>query len=209
MTHKVDALRKKLLSLTGEAGVSNFDTICDDRLKGHTPKFLMALGKKHHTYSQDLIEFGLQLVGDGLTAPQAESVIRTFVEFEYPTFKEGRDYRIPDAKRFSEWRLFLGPLGHYVSLSVIKVSQRWHGAHDATTKRNIHIFQTQARCEVEQPDGSILVGSVPLKFDITLIVRTSSSSRMHTRVLTPLNQVLQFLIIIRRGPALQLGLLLE
>ena len=52
--------------------------------------------------SQDVVELGLGLMSKGLTAEQAVSVVRTFVHFEHPDKKEGRDYRIPGASRFRE-----------------------------------------------------------------------------------------------------------
>ena len=93
--------------------------------------------------------------------------MRAFVVFENPDLKEGVNYRIPSAARFKEWRSFLGPVCHYISVSVIKLAVRTHLLHDATTKDGISVFQTTARVEIprEGREGTIWV-EMPVKFDL-------------------------------------------
>ena len=124
------------------------------------------LGKAGEACSQPIIELGLTLMSNQLTAPQAVSVMRAFLRTEYPEKEEDADYRIPDAARFREWRRYLEPISHYMAVSVINLAKRMHVMHDATTKNHVHVFQTSFRCEVEGEDGSITVVDVPLKFEI-------------------------------------------
>ena len=87
--------------------------------------------------------------------------------FENPDLKEGVNYRIPSAARFKEWRSFLGPVCHYISVSVIKLAVRTHLLHDATTKDGISVFQTTARVEVPRKDGEGTIWvEMPVKFDL-------------------------------------------
>ena len=69
------------------------------------------------------------------------------MQLEYPDKEEVKDYRIPNEKRFQEWRNYLGPICHYLAVRVIKVAKRTHGAHDATTKNNVSIFNSSFVCE--------------------------------------------------------------
>jgi hypothetical protein len=101
-----------------------------------------------------------------LTAKQAVLVVRAFVQLEHPEAVEGDDYRIPDAKRFREWRRYLAPICHFLALSVVKLATRTQVAHGTTTKLGTSIFQTCFRCEFTQSDGRVLVVDVPLKFDM-------------------------------------------
>jgi len=124
------------------------------------------LGKTGEAYSQPVIELGLTLMANQLTAPQAVSVMRAFLRIEYPEKKEGNDYRIPDASRFREWRRYLEPISHYLAVSVIRIASRTHVMYDATTKNHVHVFQTSFRCEIKTKDGDIIIVDVPLKFEI-------------------------------------------
>ena len=135
------------------------------------------LGKKGEAYSQDIIELGLTLMSNQLSAAQAVAVLRAFLRAEYPEKIEGEDYRVPDAGRFREWRRNLEPLCHYISLSVIKVADRLHAAHDATTKNHIHVFQTCFRCEIVGEDGDVTVVDVPLKFEICKSGKAASEAQ--------------------------------
>ena len=101
-----------------------------------------------------------------LSAEQAVDVLRAFLRLEYPEKIEGSDYRIPDASRFREWRRYLEPICHFVGLSVIKLSDRAHVSHDATTKNGVHVLQTCVRVEIKNESGEIIVVDVPLKFEI-------------------------------------------
>ena len=84
----------------------------------------------------------------------------------YCLFLDMPYYRIPDASRFREWRRYLEPICHFVGLSVIKLSDRSHVSHDATTKNGVHVIQTCVRCEIKNESGEIMVVDVPLKFEI-------------------------------------------
>ena len=87
--------------------------------------------------------------------------------FENPEKKEGTDFRIPSHQRFKEWRSFLGPVCHYLSVSVIKLAVRTHLLHDATTKDGISVFQTTARVELKGEEGEgMIVVEMPVKFDL-------------------------------------------
>jgi hypothetical protein len=82
------------------------------------------LGHKGGSYSQAIAELGCQLMAMRLTAEQAVNVTRAFVQLQHPEKVEGDDYRIPSSARFREWRRFLGPICHYLSLSVIKLATK-------------------------------------------------------------------------------------
>ena len=125
------------------------------------------LGHKGESYCQDVVELAFKLMAMRLTAEQAVSVTRAFVQLQHPDAVEGDDYRIPSAARFQEWRRYLAPICHYLSLSVIKLAGRLHALHDATTKLGISVFQTAFRCEIKNPvTGKVTIVNVPLKFDI-------------------------------------------
>lgn len=132
-----------------------------------TVSLIAELGKKGERWSQDIIELGMELMEKGLTAPQAEQVTRAFVAFQHPDKVEGKDYRIPAAARFKEWRSFLAPICNFLAVSIIRLAVRVHLLHDATTKDGISVFQTAARVELKDPDsGSIQVVEFPVKFDL-------------------------------------------
>jgi hypothetical protein len=101
------------------------------------------LGHKGESYSQAIVELGFQLMAMRLTAEQAVNATRAFVQLQPPDKAEGDDYRIPSSARFREWRCFLGPICHYLSLSVIKLATKTHALHDATTKLGISKFKFQ------------------------------------------------------------------
>ena len=146
-----------------------FHRLLDDRSGGKVAPLDLVdmLGHKGESYSQDIVELGLQLMAMRLTAEQAVNVTRAFVQLQHPDKVEGDDYRIPSSARFREWRRFLGPICHYLSLSVIKLAEKIHALHDATTKLGISVFQTAFRCELKnEVTGKITIVNVPLKFDI-------------------------------------------
>jgi hypothetical protein len=97
---------------------------------------------------------------------QAVGVMRTFLLAEYPDKREGVDYRVPSDARFREWRRYLEPICHYLSVSVIAIADRTHIMHDATTKHHIHIIQSVYRCEFHNDDGTTTVLDVPMRFDV-------------------------------------------
>ena len=129
-------------------------------------RLLEALGKKRESYTQDIIELGLTLMGLELSAEQAVEVVRAFVTLEYPEKKEGIHFRIPDARRFREWRQYIEPLCHYVAVSLISVAKRSHVMHDASSKRLVHIYHTGHECEIISPEGDVVVVYVPLRFSV-------------------------------------------
>ena len=191
---KVETLRRELQEAraelheaAGRRGVEVFDDLVKENkkfaLEKHVdgldvemlpssaevpPGYLLnCLSCKGRLYCQDIIELGLRLMGLELSAQQAQSVLRAFVEFQYPDKVEGIDYRIPDVRRFNEWRNYLGPLAHYVALSTVVTAERTHVLSDATTKRGYSVLQTVMRCEVTDPDTKeLLVLDVPLKFEV-------------------------------------------
>jgi hypothetical protein len=80
-----------------------------------------------------------------------------------PEKVEGDDYRIPSSARFREWRRFLGPICHYLSLSVIKLAETINALRDATTELGISFFQTAFRCELKGAvTGKVTIVNVPL-----------------------------------------------
>jgi len=99
------------------------------------------LGHKGESYSQAIAELGFQLMAMRLTAEQALNVTRAFLQLQHPEKAEGDDDRIPSSARFREWRRFLEPICHYLSLSVIKLATKIHALHDATTKLGISKFK--------------------------------------------------------------------
>jgi hypothetical protein len=143
---KVETLRRELQEAraelheaAGRRGVEVFDDLVKENkkfaLEKHVdgldvemlpssaevpPGYLLnCLSCKGRLYCQDIIELGLRLMGLELSAQQAQSVLRAFVEFQYPDKVEGIDYRIPDVRRFNECVTILDPsltMWHY---------QRW------------------------------------------------------------------------------------
>ena len=108
----------------------------------------------------------LELMSKGLAAEQAVPVVLTFAHFECPK-EEGRDYRIPDASRFREWGITPGPSSHYMAASLVRRSDHYLLAHDASTKgKLVHICQTAVTCVLKGSDGKEKVATVPLKFEI-------------------------------------------
>jgi hypothetical protein len=99
------------------------------------------LGHKGESYSQGIVELGFQLMAMRLTAEQAVNATRAFVQLQHPDKVEGDDYRIPSSARFREWRRFLRPIYHCLSLSVIKLATKIHALHDSTTKLGISKFK--------------------------------------------------------------------
>jgi hypothetical protein len=107
------------------------------------------LGHKGESYSQAIVELGFQLMAMRLTAEKAVNVTRALMQLQHPDKVEGNDYRIPLSARFREWRRFLGPICHYLSLSVIKLATKIHALHDATTKPNSN-FEMKLHLKVFQ-----------------------------------------------------------
>ena len=112
------------------------------------------LGKDGEAYSQEVIELAFRLMSACLSGEQAVSVVRAFVTLLHPDQVEGRDYRVPSAKRFNEWRRFLEPICHFIAVTTITLADRTHISNDATTKKHKHILMALYRCEL--PDGIIV-----------------------------------------------------
>ena len=94
------------------------------------PKLLWKLlGDRCTEYSQDVVELGLSLMANRLSAKQAIGAMRAFLRLECPDKKEGEDYRMPSEARFQEWRRMLEPICHYLSVSVITLADRIHIIH--------------------------------------------------------------------------------
>jgi hypothetical protein len=133
--------------------------------EGPTSKFVQSFGRKGSKWSQDIVELGLSMMTQSISSTQAVEMIRIFVSFECPHMKEGKDYRIPDARQFRKWRKFLLPISEYIGVSVVKMSKLSHVMHDATTKLGIHFLHTYVRCGIDV-DGKTVVVDVPLKMDV-------------------------------------------
>ena len=132
-----------------------FDELVREHEKpGISPSLIAYLGKAGEEYSQEIVELGLRLMSACLSGEQAVSVIRAFVTLLHPEQIEGRDYRIPSAKRFNEWRRYLEPICHFVAVSTIELALRTHNSNDATTKKHKHILMAVYRCEL--PGGIIV-----------------------------------------------------
>ena len=95
-------------------------------------------GERH---SEGVVELGLELMSKGLTAEQVVPVVRTFAHFEHPDKEDGRDYRTLDASRFREWGVVPEPISHCIAVSLVRRSDHYHLAHDASTKgKLVHIY---------------------------------------------------------------------
>ena len=68
-----------------------------------------------------------------LSGEQAVAVVRAFVTLLHPDEVEGRDYRIPSAQRFSEWRRYLEPICHFLAVLTIKLAVCTYLSSTATT----------------------------------------------------------------------------
>ena len=104
-------------------------------------------------WSQKVMELGMELVGKNLGGEQAGSVTWAFVEFQHPHLVENEDCHTPSAARLKEWRMFFGPICHFIAVSTIRAAVWVHLVHDATTEGVTSIFQTAAH--VEMPGSSI------------------------------------------------------
>jgi len=146
---------KKLRSKMDAESRVEFDRLLSDPLKGEDGSNLTnVLGKEGEEYSQELVELALRLMSSCLSGAQAVSVIRAFVAMLHPDKKEGCDYRIPSAKRFSEIRRYLEPICHHLAVATIRLAVRTHLSNDATTKNHTHILMALYRCEL--PNGVIV-----------------------------------------------------
>ena len=146
---EVQALRQKL----DAKSLVEFDRLRHPT-SGQSLTLEELLGKGNEAYSQGIVELALRLMSSCLSGGQAVSVVRAFVTALHPDRKEGRDYRIPSARRFNEWRRYLEPICHYLAVTTIKLAVRTHLSNDATTKNHIHILMAVYRCEL--PDGRVV-----------------------------------------------------
>ena len=63
--------------------------------------------------------------------------------------------------------MMLEPISHYMAVSLVRRSDHYHLAHDASTKgKLVHIYQTAVTCVLKGRDGKEEVVTVPLKFEI-------------------------------------------
>jgi len=112
LANKVETLEKKLATMLKQkvgkhTGVDLGAAIADEPCDAPAQPLWKMLGKPCTEYSQDIVELGLSLMAQRLSAPQAVGVMRAFLLCEYPDKVEGKDYRIPSEARFREWRRFL------------------------------------------------------------------------------------------------------
>ena len=82
-------------------------------------KFLDVLGRKNQRYNLIVIELGMELMSQRLSAPQAEQALRSILGKVYADKKEGTDYRVPPARMFRDWRRMLHPICKWISLRAL------------------------------------------------------------------------------------------
>ena len=92
------------------------------------------------------MELGMELMGKNLGGGQAGSVTWAFVELQHPHLVENEDCRIPSVARFREWRMFSGPICHFIAVSTIRAAVRVHLTHDATKKRGDLLLPDRGSC---------------------------------------------------------------
>ena len=130
-----------------------------DRLRhptsGQSPTLEELLGKDNKDCSQGIAELTLRPTSNCLSGGKAVSVVRAFVTVLHPDRVGGRDYRVPSAKRFYEWRRYLEPSCHYPAVTTIRIAVRTHLSNDASTKNHVHILMAVYRCAL--PDGRVVV----------------------------------------------------
>ena len=122
---------------------------------------------KQGRYSQDAIEFGIELMSHNVGAQTAKEFIRTFMNRLYPGSVEGTDYRLPTIAQLKRWRRFLEPISHFISLSAMDKADMIHLLSDACTKRQVGVFHINAKLEVRGEDGGTKTQFIPVKFKVT------------------------------------------
>ena len=88
------------------------------KMKSMTP-WVDKLGKKGEQYDVFVAETGLQLMGLGLTAPQAVYSLAIFLKRTFPYLEAGKDYRIPGAWFFKRVAEILYPIGKYIAKTLM------------------------------------------------------------------------------------------
>jgi hypothetical protein len=73
-------------------------------------KFLDVLGRKNQRYNLIVIELGMELMSQRLSAPQAEQALRSILGKVCADKTEGTDYRVPPVRMFRDWRRMLHPI---------------------------------------------------------------------------------------------------
>ena len=127
-------------------------------------KFLDVLGRKNQRYNLIVIELGMELMSQRLSALQAEQALRSILGKVYADKKEGTDYRVPPARMFRNWRRMLHPICKWISLRALTQAKQWHILHDGSTKNHTSILHVTAR--VEYFNGR--VQDMPLDFLVPL-----------------------------------------
>lgn len=128
-----------------------------------------SLGSKGMTYDIVIAEFGMRLASRFVTNTAAQSIVEDVVEFGLGDMEDpaaaAAEVRIPDEKRFSEWRHMMKDIVHELALRVVKRSKRFHLLHDATTKIQGHMFAVCVRVEIEE-NGELIVIDIPLNVEL-------------------------------------------
>jgi len=124
---RVKSLEKKVERLEGEracdsAAVDRGSSVAESSDTGK-PELWKLLGLRCTKYSQDVVELGLTLMAQHLSAPQARAVLRTFLRIEYPEKDEGVHYRVPGEGRFKEWRRMLEHICHHLALFALSCAR--------------------------------------------------------------------------------------
>ena len=112
------------------------------------PGLLGLVGRKGEKYTLEMMELGMELMGQGMTAPKARSVLVIFMKKAHPDLIVGVDYRIPDPMMFKRWRTYLEPLSQFMALRAVDQAKVVHLLHDATSKKGVSFFSVCARITV-------------------------------------------------------------
>ena len=107
------------------------------------------------------MELGMELMGQGMTAPKARSVLIMFMKKAHPDLIVGVDYRMPDPMMFKRWRTCLEPLSQFMALRAVDQAKVIHLLHDATSKKGVSFFSVCARITVNGKTQN-----VPLSFKV-------------------------------------------
>jgi hypothetical protein len=142
---------------------------------GHVRPGLPGLvGRKGEKYTLEMMELGMELMGQGMTAPKARSVLIIFMKKAHPDLIVGVDYRIPDPMMFKRWRTYLEPLSQFMALRAVDQAKVVHLLHDATSKKGVSFFSVCARITVNGKTQN-----VPLSFKVCVTVLCAARVCVH------------------------------
>lgn len=124
------------------------------------------LGTKGEHYGLRMYDLAVRLLSRRLTAAQARGVCRDFLSTLYPGKVEGKNYRVPNLRRWQEWRLWLKPIARHVAVLALMQADRFHSGGDATTKRRIGFMGTVHKGEFHRADGSTFTQDICSGLDV-------------------------------------------